>query len=116
MLSSPILEYVENLPKQKRTGNEKKDIWVLQLWIDAICIDQWNATQETTVQIPLMVEIYSRAARVTAWLGADTKDLDTFFSFHDVALPRLQFSMNHLSPRRLSGSPLRCCKEHNPGI
>ncbi|KAL2264610.1 hypothetical protein VTJ83DRAFT_7120 [Remersonia thermophila] len=49
---------------------------VAHLWIDALCIDQSNSTQEKATQIPLMGEIYSRAARVVSWLGGDTWMLD----------------------------------------
>jgi hypothetical protein len=38
------------------------------LWVDAICIDQTSQT-ETNGQIPLMADIYSRAAHVVVWLG-----------------------------------------------
>jgi hypothetical protein len=34
-----------------------------------------------------MGEIYSHAARVVAWLGADNAKLDTFFWFHRVVWP-----------------------------
>lgn len=42
------------------------------LWIDAICIDQQSGTEKNQ-QVPLMGEIYSRAATVLVWLnGQDT--------------------------------------------
>ncbi|KAL1841464.1 hypothetical protein VTJ49DRAFT_7019 [Mycothermus thermophilus] len=37
---------------------------VVYLWIDALCIDQSNSTQEKATQIPLIGETYSLAARV----------------------------------------------------
>lgn len=40
------------------------------LWVDAICIDQDNATEKEE-QVARMVEIYSRASRVVIWLGED---------------------------------------------
>ena len=38
------------------------------IWIDAICIDQDNASGEA-VQIPLMGEIYSNTSQVIIWLA-----------------------------------------------
>ncbi|KAF4498431.1 heterokaryon incompatibility (het-6OR allele) [Fusarium agapanthi] len=38
------------------------------LWIDAICIDQANQ-REREIQVGIMSEIYSMAARVDIWLG-----------------------------------------------
>ncbi|KAK4100783.1 hypothetical protein N658DRAFT_496869 [Parathielavia hyrcaniae] len=40
------------------------------LWVDAICIDQTETgEEERNDQLPLMADIYSRAARVVVWLG-----------------------------------------------
>jgi hypothetical protein len=63
---------------------------VSHLWIDAICTDQSNSTQEKATQIPLMEEIYSHAGRVLAWLGADESRLDTVCWLHEVVLPLLR--------------------------
>ena len=38
------------------------------IWVDQICIDQSNNTEKGS-QIPLMVDIYSRAKTVRMWLG-----------------------------------------------
>ncbi|KAF2679139.1 HET-domain-containing protein [Lentithecium fluviatile CBS 122367] len=43
------------------------------LWIDAICIDQTNDI-ERGYQVALMREIYSKAFKVTVWLGPSTED------------------------------------------
>ncbi|KAF4332064.1 heterokaryon incompatibility (het-6OR allele) [Fusarium beomiforme] len=43
------------------------------LWIDAICIDQSNQ-KEREIQVGIMSEIYSMAARVDIWLGQAGKD------------------------------------------
>ncbi|KAF5685233.1 heterokaryon incompatibility (het-6OR allele) [Fusarium circinatum] len=43
------------------------------LWIDAICIDQTNQ-REREIQVSIMSEIYSMAARVDIWLGDGGKD------------------------------------------
>ena len=42
------------------------------LWIDAVCINQAD-TAERNVQVPLMREIYTRAAGVVAWVGEETE-------------------------------------------
>jgi hypothetical protein len=62
---------------------------VSHLWVDAICIDQSNSTQEKATQIPLMGEIYSRAGRVLAWLGGDLTRVESFCWLHQVAFPAL---------------------------
>src|SRR6266480_5869272 len=38
------------------------------LWIDALCIDQFN-TEERAFQVSLMSSIYKRARNVVIWLG-----------------------------------------------
>ncbi|RBQ67157.1 hypothetical protein FVER53590_03596 [Fusarium verticillioides] len=43
------------------------------LWIDAICIDQTNQ-REREIQVGIMSEIYSMAARVDIWLGDGGKE------------------------------------------
>lgn len=50
------------------------------LWIDAICINQKDV-QEKDVQVPLMGRLYSTAARVLAWLGPSTTDIELFVSW-----------------------------------
>ena len=42
------------------------------LWIDAVCINQ-DDTAERNLQVPLMREIYSRAAGVVAWVGEESE-------------------------------------------
>jgi len=60
---------------------------VTRVWIDMICINQ-NDRNEKSVQVPLMGEIYSKAAQVYAWLG-ETDDetslvFDVLTEFRDV--------------------------------
>jgi hypothetical protein len=57
-----ILEDMEG-----RTGNP--------IWIDAVCIDQ-TSIPEKNVQVPLMKEIYEKAALCFAWLGNSTAATD----------------------------------------
>ena len=52
------------------------------VWIDAICINQTDDAEKVT-QIPLMREIYSRAACVIAWVGREKDDSDTLFTSMD---------------------------------
>ncbi len=61
---------------------------LLEFWIDAICIDQENAT-EKQVQIALMGDIYANAKRVYIWLGKDKKSWEPFKWVHKVLLPQL---------------------------
>jgi hypothetical protein len=44
------------------------------LWIDAICINQ-DSVSERNHQVPMMREIYSKAAKVVAWLGVGPKSV-----------------------------------------
>ncbi|KAK4098470.1 hypothetical protein N658DRAFT_476979 [Parathielavia hyrcaniae] len=62
---------------------------VSHLWIDAICIDQ-GSPAEKAAQIPLMGEVYSRAGRVLAWLGAEERRLGVFCWWHRVVYPRIR--------------------------
>ncbi len=61
---------------------------LLEFWIDAICIDQENAT-EKQVQIALMGDIYANAKRVYIWLGKDKKSWEPFKWMHQVLLHQL---------------------------
>ena len=45
----------------------------LPIWIDAICINQ-NDASEKSFQVPLMGRIYSKASKVVVWLGAVPKE------------------------------------------
>ena len=45
------------------------------LWIDAICIDQYNL-QERGHQVQQMSLIYQKAERVVIWLGQGTEETD----------------------------------------
>ena len=47
----------------------------LPLWVDAICINQANATEKSE-QIPLMKNIYSNARQVLVWLGKGNPEID----------------------------------------
>jgi hypothetical protein len=57
---------------QAKTGTQK-------IWIDAICINQTDQEEKST-QIPLMRDIYSRAATVIVWMGPSTSESDSFFA------------------------------------
>jgi hypothetical protein len=45
------------------------------LWVDALCINQ-SDVDECSQQVRRMLDIYKRAARVLAWLGAPSDDSD----------------------------------------
>ena len=49
------------------------------IWVDAICINQGDDEEKST-QIPLMRDIYSRAATVIVWMGPSTPETDVFFA------------------------------------
>ena len=54
------------------------------IWIDAICIDQKN-TKEKEHQIPLMGDVYSRAATVYVWLGEGNEKTDRAIEYMETA-------------------------------
>lgn len=50
------------------------------LWIDALCIDQ-ESVSERNHQVAMMVQIYTRAALVVAWIGTEVgQELQTISS------------------------------------
>ncbi|KAK0831145.1 hypothetical protein LTR02_015145 [Friedmanniomyces endolithicus] len=51
------------------------DAWRSWIWIDAICIDQTNAS-EVMKQVSMMGRIYSQAFKVPVWLGPAHSDND----------------------------------------
>ncbi|CAJ0551442.1 Ff.00g113720.m01.CDS01 [Fusarium sp. VM40] len=46
------------------------------IWIDALCINQYN-TNERSVQVSAMDQIYGQASRVIVWLGKAFPELET---------------------------------------
>ncbi|CZR55536.1 uncharacterized protein PAC_05424 [Phialocephala subalpina] len=50
------------------------------VWVDAICINQ-DCTEEKSIQVPLMRQIYAGAKRVIVWLGEDSFDSDKAIEF-----------------------------------
>ncbi|KAH8672724.1 heterokaryon incompatibility protein-domain-containing protein, partial [Tricladium varicosporioides] len=49
----------------------RKEMEVVELWIDAICINQQD-TDEKNVQVCRMKEIYEKAKEVIIWLGPES--------------------------------------------
>jgi hypothetical protein len=78
IITPTALEMLYHLHRhQANTGSQK-------IWIDAICINQTDQEEKST-QIPLMRDIYSRAATVIVWMGLSTSESDSFFTeFQDV--------------------------------
>jgi hypothetical protein len=66
-LDGKAFEVRENLFAFLRKAKEKTSP-IHHLWIDQICIDQFNV-KERNHQVGLMSDIYSSAAIVTIWLG-----------------------------------------------
>ncbi|KAK0260916.1 hypothetical protein LTS09_004692 [Friedmanniomyces endolithicus] len=56
-------------------GSSTGDAWRSWIWIDAICIDQTNAS-EVMQQVSMMGRIYSQAFKVLVWLGPAHSDSD----------------------------------------
>ena len=84
---TPTLPTLGNDKPTRRTWINGKSFWTRQnpwdflisarerrcsssLWIDALCIDQWNV-DERNHQVQQMSEVFSHAQRVFAWLGDD---------------------------------------------
>ncbi|KAF4563714.1 hypothetical protein EYR36_002955 [Pleurotus pulmonarius] len=59
------------------------DAEYLSLWIDQICINQ-NDTNDKSVQVPLMKQIYASATQTIAWLGPATDDSDLVMDYLNV--------------------------------
>jgi hypothetical protein len=54
----------------------------LVLWIDAICINQYE-TLEKNYQVSVMGSIYKNASTVLAWLGPEADNSDLVFDYFD---------------------------------
>lgn len=64
------------IAQQRKTYSQRDDTSVnleLEIWIDALCIDQTNP-DEKNHQVGLMGTIYSKAYNTIIWLGARTSD------------------------------------------
>jgi len=51
----------------------RKETEVVELWVDAICINQQD-TDEKSVQVRRMKEIYEKAKEIIVWLGPESDD------------------------------------------
>jgi hypothetical protein len=69
------------------------------IWVDAICINQGDDIEKAN-QVGYMAEIYSRASRVTVWLGEAENDSDR-------ALEEIRLAADEMSPRRLIDNPTK---------
>ena len=70
-----ITENLELALRRIRGLNRPKNMWV-----DAICINQ-NDSEEKSVQVLLMGDIYANAARTVVWLGEQSADSDMAMDF-----------------------------------
>jgi hypothetical protein len=86
---SYLVDFPTRHLQPRQDGSRLSFQQVSHLWIDAICIDQGN-NAEKAAQIPLMGEVYSRAGRVLAWLGAEERRLGVFCWWHRVVFPRIR--------------------------
>ncbi|KAF1842326.1 uncharacterized protein K460DRAFT_420244 [Cucurbitaria berberidis CBS 394.84] len=71
----------------KITSNCHSALWHLRkklggftIWLDAICINQENASEKTQ-QIPLMSDIYMKATLVYVWLGEGSSETDRAMAY-----------------------------------
>lgn len=77
----------------------------LPLWIDAICIDQNNVTEQNH-QLRLMREIYSNAHQVVVSLGAPTQDSSRAMDL----IPQVEDAFIRLAKRNLSITETNVCQ------
>ena len=70
------------------------------LWTDYLCIDQ-SDVEERSLQVCIMGDVFSRAARVIIWLGEETQDIGD--AFHVIRKLRFyfwrQYSWRQETPR-----------------
>ncbi|KAF2657341.1 hypothetical protein K491DRAFT_595248, partial [Lophiostoma macrostomum CBS 122681] len=59
---------VAYLKRRRELHDSGLEMHTLPIWIDAICINQ-SDKQEKNSQVPLMRDIYRKAAKVIAWIG-----------------------------------------------
>ncbi|PKS05013.1 hypothetical protein jhhlp_008379 [Lomentospora prolificans] len=67
-VSKPITTSLYGALKALRRRNG-----VVTVWADALCIDQSNS-EERTLQVQLMKDIYSKAQSVSVWLGPEAEE------------------------------------------
>ncbi|KAH6681623.1 heterokaryon incompatibility protein-domain-containing protein [Halenospora varia] len=74
------------------------------LWIDAICINQTDL-DEKAVQVPLMHQIYSKAASVVVWMGPAIPQTQAFMTDFDRMTSLVQMPMYKLHVRHTDFVP-----------
>lgn len=73
---------------------QKQSLGSRVLWIDAICIDQNNISEQTD-QVRHMKHIYTSADRVLIWLGSSDADIDVVMrALREQAVSGLLFPPN----------------------
>ncbi|KAK0774323.1 hypothetical protein LTR75_016899, partial [Friedmanniomyces endolithicus] len=78
--------------------NLSKDFVGKPLWVDAICINQQD-TAEKNQQVPLMGELYSRAAGVVIWLGESDPAMEMLMEGMAQEAPTLRAGVEDTSKR-----------------
>jgi len=78
--------------------NLSKDFVGKPLWVDAICINQQD-TAEKNQQVPLMGELYSRAAGVVIWLGESDPAMEMLMEGMAQEAPTLRDGVEDTSKR-----------------
>lgn len=73
IVTPTALEMLHYLHRYQRSTAIRK------FWIDAICINQEDP-KEKSIQVPLMHNIYYRAAAVIVWMSPATPETDVFFA------------------------------------
>lgn len=70
-----LYDFLASMSRKLKAGD------AIQLWIDALCIDQENLT-EKSAQIELMADVYSKAEQVIIWLGSSEDSVESVRWMH----------------------------------
>jgi len=79
--------------------NLSKDFVGKSLWVDAICINQQDIAEKNQ-QVPLMGELYGRAAGVVIWLGESDPAMEMLMEGLAQEAPSLQAGVAGTSKRQ----------------
>ena len=83
-LPSPKVSGTADMPQGQMDASETlTDVY---LWVDAICINQLDV-KERSSQVAMMLDVYTKAEKVFAWLGDDDHCNETLDNcFHNIVL------------------------------
>lgn len=101
------IKVTKNLYAFLLMARSNPELSAYRMWIDAICIDQLNFSEQTS-QVSLMKGIFGSAKFVAVWLGDDDGDADKGFDLMRTIARCSRDDLDKISPENIGRDELTC--------